>query len=190
MPSNALFTSELTSTNARALVLLLERDAATFDRLAASIACDPALELVAASADPSSLLELAARIQPDVALINSRIERSGSAAMVRRLREACPRVRCIALSSGDDAAEVAEMLAAGAVGYVDALAPGPTITGVIHELGALKRDLGVDVSAPVLAQSFEPIDGDRPGVRVADTQARMRATGAPNAARGCSLPQG
>lgn len=116
-----------------ASVLILERGGPSLADLLAAVRAEPA-----------------GGARPCLVLIDTSVESGGPAEAVRRLKEARPDVRCIALSSGGgDAAEVQAMLAAGAA-------------------GCLERDL----ASVLLGEVTQPLEGassngDDPAERVA-----------------------
>lgn len=120
-------------------VLILERDASAFARLAAPIEADPSLELVTVSSETSSLLDLVAIVRPHVALVDTRIDDNGSAELIQQLHDAASGIRCIGLSDGDDDPELNDMFAAGLAGWMDKGAPAATIIDAVRSAVGQKR---------------------------------------------------
>lgn len=124
----------------RKRVLILERDAAAFARLAAPIEANPRLELVTANSETSSLLDLVALVRPHVALVDTRIDDGGSAELVQQLHDAASGIQCIALSNGDDDGELTDMFAAGVAGWMDKSAAAGTIIDAVDNVVGRKPD--------------------------------------------------
>ena len=74
--------------------------------------------VVDVTSDPFQAVESAARARPDVVTVDLGLEGLGGAELVRRVCASTPGTRVIARSSSRDATVVAEVLGAGAAGYV------------------------------------------------------------------------
>jgi signal transduction histidine kinase len=121
--------------------------------------------VVDVTSDPFQAVESAARSRPDVVTVDLGLEGLGGAELVRRLCASTPGTRVIARSSTRDATVVAEVLAAGAAGYV-LRDDGPDAL-----LAAIRAALtGAVVLSPVVASGF----GAEVGRAVADEK-RLRA---------------
>jgi DNA-binding NarL/FixJ family response regulator len=82
-------------------------------------------------ADESSLLEVVARMDPDLVVVDLSLPVSGGVNVVRTLFSQHPGLRVIVLSIHDEQAAIAQTLGAGAAGFV------------------LKRTVGIDLTAAV-----------------------------------------
>jgi len=121
--------------------------------------------VVDVTSDPFQAVESAARSRPDVVTVDLGLEGLGGAELVRRLCASTPGTRVIARSSTRDAAVVAEVLGAGAAGYV-LRDDGPDAL-----LAAIRAALtGAVVLSPVIASGF----GTEGGRAVAEAH-RLRA---------------
>ena len=121
--------------------------------------------VVDVTSDPFQAVESAARSRPDVVTVDLGLEGLGGAELVRRVCASTPGTRVIARSSSRDATVVAEVLAAGAAGYV-LRDDGPDAL-----LASIRAALtGAVVLSPVVASGF----GTEVGRSVADAQ-RLRA---------------
>jgi DNA-binding NarL/FixJ family response regulator len=78
----------------------------------------PGIEVVGAAADGEEAVALAARLHPDVVLMDLRMPRLGGVEATGRLRERDPEVKVIALTTYADDRSVVEALRAGARGYL------------------------------------------------------------------------
>jgi DNA-binding NarL/FixJ family response regulator len=78
----------------------------------------PGIEVVGAAADGEEVVALAARLHPDVVLMDLRMPRLDGVAATGRLRERDPEVKVIALTTYADDRSVVEALRAGARGYL------------------------------------------------------------------------
>jgi DNA-binding NarL/FixJ family response regulator len=78
----------------------------------------PGIEVVGAGADGEEAVALAARLHPDVVLMDLRMPRLDGVEATARLRERDPQVKVIALTTYADDRSVVEALRAGARGYL------------------------------------------------------------------------
>jgi signal transduction histidine kinase len=121
--------------------------------------------VVDVTSDPFQAVESAARSRPDVVTVDLALEGLGGAELVRRICASTPGTRVIARSSTRDVTVVAEVLAAGAAGFV-LRDDGPDAL-----LAAIRAALtGAVVLSPVVASGF----GTEVGRAVADEK-RLRA---------------
>src|SRR5947208_3965931 len=113
--------------------------------------------VVDVTADPFQAVESAARSRPDVVTVDLGLDGLGGAELIRRLCASTPGTRVIARSSARDAAVVAEVLAAGAAGYVlrsdgpDALVAAirAALTGAVVLSPAVASGFGAEVGRAV-----------------------------------------
>lgn len=99
--------------------LLLVDDHSLFRRgLAALLADEPGLEVVAQAGDASEALRLAQQAQPDLILLDNHLPGVRGVDAIPDLREAAPRARIIVLTVSEDGDDLAAALRAGACGYL------------------------------------------------------------------------
>ncbi len=94
------------------------------------------VELVATASDGQEALELVAKHQPDVVLMDLRMPRMDGIEATRRLRESHPEVGVIALTTFADDESVLEALRAGALGYLTKDASSEDIATAIVTVAA------------------------------------------------------
>lgn len=75
-------------------------------------------EPVGVVGDADAAIEMAAKCEPDVALLDVRMPGGGGPRAANEIARVCPGTRIVALSSSDDSESVHAMMSAGAVGYV------------------------------------------------------------------------
>lgn len=78
----------------------------------------PDVEVVGTAADGEEAIALAAELRPDVVLMDLRMPRLDGAEATRRLRERCPGIQVIVLTTYADDRSVIDALRAGARGYL------------------------------------------------------------------------
>jgi len=82
------------------------------------LAGQPDLEVVGEAGDGDEALELAARLVPDVVLMDLAMPRLDGASATARLRERLAAARVVVLTTYEDDEDLQKALAAGAVGYL------------------------------------------------------------------------
>jgi len=86
--------------------------------LVALVGTEPDMEVVAEAADGSSALELFAKHQPDLALLDLRMPGKSGIQTTMEIRSKFPTARILVLSAFDGDEEIYQALHAGAQGYV------------------------------------------------------------------------
>ena len=94
----------------------------------------PDVEVVGTAADGEEAVRLATITQPDVVLMDLRMPHLDGAAATRRLRERCPDVRVIVLTTYADDRSVIDALRAGARGYLTKDAGAEEIRRALHDV--------------------------------------------------------
>ena len=94
----------------------------------------PDVEVVGTAADGEEAVRLATVTQPDVVLMDLRMPHLDGAAATRRLRERCPDVRVIVLTTYADDRSVIDALRAGARGYLTKDAGAEEIRRALHDV--------------------------------------------------------
>ena len=142
--------------------------------LADLLATDPALEVVGEAADASQAIELATRLQPDVALLDIKMPGGGLYA-ARTIGHMSPRTRILALTAYADRSAVIAMLRAGARGY---MLKGSSAEDVLDAIHRISRDEGVlsgEVAAEVIRELAGTLDREEAEVSARQAQAaRLR----------------
>lgn len=109
------------------------------------------IELVATASDGEEALALAAEHHPQVVLMDIRMPRLDGIEATRRLRERCPDVRVISLTTYADDESVLGALRAGARGYLTKDASGEEIRSAILTVAAGDAALDPAVQHHVVA---------------------------------------
>jgi DNA-binding NarL/FixJ family response regulator len=109
------------------------------------------IELVATASDGEEAVAMAAEHHPQVVLMDLRMPRLDGIEATRRLRERCPEVRVIALTTYADDESVLGALRAGARGYLTKDASGEDIRSAILSVAAGDAALDPAVQHHVVA---------------------------------------
>jgi len=138
----------------RTIRILLVDDQALFrEGLRMLFSTQPGLEVVGEAAQRE-----AARLRPDVVLMDLRMPVLDGVAATRRLRVAQPECRVIALTTFDDDEYVFEALRAGAVGYLLKDVPSPKLFEAIRAATRGESFLQPSVAAKVVAEFARPTE--------------------------------
>jgi DNA-binding NarL/FixJ family response regulator len=111
---------------------------------------EPQLEVVGSFSDGAEAAAVVAANAPDVALIDIRMPTMDGPEVTRRILAAAPSVRVVALTSLTDDQSAAQMLAAGAVGF---LAKDTAVSAMVHAIQSAADGLAV-FSAPISATAL------------------------------------
>lgn len=115
-------------------VLLAEDHAMLREALCLLLAGAPDIEVVGAVACGQALLDCARQLRPDVVCMDLSMPGLGGAQTTRQLLGAHPRVKVIGLSAHTDLQRVAEICAAGALGYVVKTSAGSQLADAIRRV--------------------------------------------------------
>ncbi|GAA0248758.1 response regulator transcription factor [Cryptosporangium japonicum] len=99
-------------------VLLVDDQRLFREALAMLLSVRDDVEVVGGAGDGAEAVELAARLDPDVVLMDLRMPGMDGVSATRRLRADRPRTQVIALTTFDDDADVFAAIRAGAIGYL------------------------------------------------------------------------
>jgi len=136
----------------RARVLLADDHELAREALRSVLAREPDLEVVGEARDGQEAVNLAARLRPDLVVMDIRMPGLDGFAATRALRDVLPGARVVMLTSSEQRAYALEALRAGAAGY---LLKGATKGEVLATLrAALAGEVRVqpEVAGPLLGQ--------------------------------------
>lgn len=119
-------------------MLIAEDDPVVRQVLVDLMSDDECLDCAGVAVDASEAIDLARRIQPDVAVLDVKMPGGGGPRAARNIRSVSPQTRIIAFSAFDDRAAKAEMHDAGARAF---LVKGSSVRKL---LGAIRDVCGED----------------------------------------------
>ena len=94
----------------------------------------PGVEVVGTAADGDEAIEMAHRLKPDVVLMDLNMPRRDGVSAIQALREQCPRIKVIVLTTYADDRSVLDALRAGARGYLTKDAGGEQIEQALRDV--------------------------------------------------------
>ena len=89
------------------------------------------LEVVGEATDGLEAVAKAKKLKPDVVLMDIRLPKMDGISATRKIRQACPEVNVLMLSSFEDEAHVLEAIQAGANGYLSKMLPAAELVNSI-----------------------------------------------------------
>jgi DNA-binding NarL/FixJ family response regulator len=125
-----------------ARVLLADDQRVVREGLATLLGLLPGIEVVGAAADGEEAVALAAELAPDIVLMDLRMPRCDGVEATRRLREANPDSKVIALTTYADDRSVVDALRAGARGFLTKDAGAEEIERAIDAV--MRGDAAID----------------------------------------------
>lgn len=132
-------------------VLVADDDTLVREALSELILADGSLRLVGAVPDGEQAVSLAARYQPDVALLDVKMAGGGHDA-ASQIRLCSPQTKILAFTAYADRATVLSMMRAGASGYLVKGATADEILTAIHRLVMNESILSPGVAAEVVRE--------------------------------------
>ena len=138
-------------------VLLVDDHRLVRAGLAALLAGSPDLEVVGEAADGEQAIELAARLLPDVVLMDLSMPVLDGVAATRRVLVDSPATRVVVLTSFADPGRVVDAVAAGAIGYLLKDCDPQDVIDAVR--AAARGDVPID---PRVARALLPAADPRP----------------------------
>jgi DNA-binding NarL/FixJ family response regulator len=121
---------------ARIRILIADDHAVVREGLARVLSDQADMRVVAQVADGEAALVASRENDPHVALLDMRMPGLGGVALIRRLRESCPRTRMLVLSMYEDQHYARAALAAGAHAYLGKSSSSSVLLTAIRSLHA------------------------------------------------------
>lgn len=142
------------------------------------LAGEPSIEVVGEAGDGAAAVDLAARLRPDVVLMDLRMPvLDGVAATARILAGGGTRPRVLVLTTYETDDQILGAIEAGAGGYLIKAAPPAEIVAGIHAVAAGTSPLSPSVATALVARLREQPVADAAPAAAVD----VRATAAPSA---------
>jgi EAL domain-containing protein (putative c-di-GMP-specific phosphodiesterase class I)/CheY-like chemotaxis protein len=143
----------------RVRVLVADDDSNVRRALAGLIENEGSFDLVGQAGDAEEAVELARRLNPDVALMDVRMPGGGGPRATRSIRESCPRTQVVAFTAHPDRDAVLAMIKAGAVGFLLKGIPGEELISAIRRSARGQTSLSTDVAGTVVDELVARLEG-------------------------------
>jgi NarL family two-component system response regulator LiaR len=160
-------------------VLLVDDHAVVREGLRAFLQLQPDIEVVGEADGGETALAVAARVDPDVVLMDLLMPDGDGIAAIRGLRTAQPKARVLVLSSYIDDAQVFSAIQAGAGGYQLKDIQPEALADAIREVHAGRPALHAEAQARLMHRAADPPAGSRLTPRERDVL-KLLAEGFPN----------
>ena len=122
-------------------LLLAEDHVIVRESLREVLVREPDLDVVGEAGDGLTALELSRELAPDILVADISMPGLDGVALAQRMRQECPEVRVLALSSHLDRRILSNMLDAGALGFVNKAAGRIELLSAIRAVNARNRFL-------------------------------------------------
>jgi DNA-binding NarL/FixJ family response regulator len=132
-------------------ILLVDDQSLFREALRTLLSLQPDFDIVAEAADGEQAVALAAKVAPDVVLMDLRMPVMNGVEATRRIVAAEAKRRVIVLTTFDEDAEVFEALRAGAAGYLLKASPAEKLCGAIRAAAQGASVLEPSIAAKLMA---------------------------------------
>lgn len=123
----------------------------------------PDMEVVGEAADGPEGIETAARLAPDVILLDVALPGMHGTKVAKALKQLSPSIKILALSAYENEAAAREMISAGADGYVRKSVAPKELVGAIRQIGAgVSQVDAVGAARPDRQRGSGPAAGSSP----------------------------
>jgi NarL family two-component system response regulator LiaR len=137
-------------------VMIVDDHAVVRSGLSAFVLAFDDLELVGEAPGGAEAVRLCRQLQPDVVLMDLMMPGMDGAAATRAIREACPEVQVIALTSFKEQDLVQAALQAGAIGYLLKNVSAEELAGAIRAARAGKPTLAPEAAQALIHAATRP----------------------------------
>jgi two-component system NarL family response regulator len=142
-------------------VLLVEDHRMVREALSEALKKVPDIDIVGEAGDAHEALKLAAKLKPDVIVLDIRLPDVNGMEVAARLKDAGVTAKIVALSAFDDKRFVTAMLRAGASGYVTKSAAGTELVRAIRAVAAGQGYFSPEIAGALVSELRDrPIAGD------------------------------
>jgi DNA-binding NarL/FixJ family response regulator len=163
----------------RIRVLLVDDHAVVREGLRAFLQLQPDIDVVGEADGGETALAVAARVEPDVVLMDLLMPDGDGIAAIRGLRAAQPKARVLVLSSYIDDAQVFSAIQASAGGYQLKDIQPDALADAIRDVHAGRPALHAEAQARLMHRAADPPTGSRLTPRERDVL-KLLAEGFPN----------
>lgn len=154
-------------------VLLVDDHAVVRSGLSAFLTAFNDLELAGEASNGERAIALCQQVQPDVVLMDLVMPGMDGATATRKIREQCPRVQVIALTSFKEKEMVEAALQAGAIGYLLKDVSADNLANAIRSAAAGRPTLALEAQQVLIEGTRLP--ADKPGFDLTEREREVLA---------------
>lgn len=133
-------------------IILVDDHARVRDGVGRLLEDAPDLRVVGSFADEAAAVRFAARVEPDVAIVDIAMPRTSGIDVARRLRAVSSRIQILMLSMHARAEDIRNAFWAGANGYVLKESAGAEVVAAVRSVHAGKRYLSAKIPSSELQE--------------------------------------
>jgi DNA-binding NarL/FixJ family response regulator len=138
-------------------ILITDDHALLRDGLKALVNAQPDMEIVGEAESGRAALEKARQLKPHVVLMDISMPDMNGAQATRRLKEALPTIKVLALTAHEDSSYLRHMLEAGAAGFLLKRAAADQLIQAIHVVANNGRYIDPTFAGKVLSNFMRPV---------------------------------
>ena len=156
-------------------VMLVDDHAVVRSGLSAFLLAFDDLELVGEASSGAEAVAKCSQLRPDVVLMDLVMPGMDGATATRAIRQACPHIRVIALTSFKEDDLVQGALAAGAIGYLLKNVTADELATAIRSAYAGRPTLSPEAAQALIHVTIAARDGTRPGFDLTEREREVLA---------------
>lgn len=137
-------------------ILIADDHALLRDGLKALVNAEPDMEVVGEAENGRSVVEKARQLQPDIILMDISMPDLNGAQATRRIKEAFPAMKVLALTAHEDSSYLRHMLEAGASGFLLKRAAADQLNQAIRVVATEGRYIDPTLAGKVLSNLMRP----------------------------------
>lgn len=138
-------------------VLLAEDMRILADTLAAVLSLEDDIEIAASVSDGTAIVEVAAQVQPDVAIVDIDMPGTDGVSAAASLRELCPQCRVLILTVLSSPGNLRKALAAGVAGFLPKETPAAELANAIRTVAAGGKAIDQKLALAALIAPDNPL---------------------------------
>ena len=133
-------------------ILITDDHAVVREGLRTLISTEPGMEVVGEAADGMEAVQKACDLKPDVILMDMAIPRMGGLEAIQKIKEQCPEVQILVLTSFSDDETVFPAIKAGALGYLLKNTSPDRLLSAIRDVHQGKPSMSSDIANKLMRE--------------------------------------
>jgi len=133
-------------------ILITDDHAVVREGLRTLISTEPGMEVIGEAVDGVEAVQLARDLSPDVILMDMAMPRMGGLEAIRKIKEQCPEIQLLVLTSFSDDETVFPAIKAGALGYLLKNSSPDRLLSAIREVHQGNPSLSSDIANKLMTE--------------------------------------